>query len=663
METIEQTLAQELEAAERGELQEVQARALQFYNAEPGTVPKGWSDLVSADVRDAVESSLAEIIGAIDPNEPLAFFRSEGAEDVEKSELESRAVHDSIFQSNRGMLIVEQAIRDALLQRYGIIKCWIDERTSKATKTLENLGPQELDAIVGAQQEQGETLEVSELTDNKDGTFNIRLRYSKTDRRLVLAGVAPENFRWSSDLRSGNLADARFLAERELITRDALAVRWSQEKADDAPGGAPDDPVSLERNPEQGAAAGTSGGEEIELWICWMRDLVNGGYDCYEFIEPATIGKKYRRQFHPYAGGVVTMRPHRFDGVSVYDRIGPIQEAKTFLLRQLATQARLTNQTRLVIRDRTVNPEDVNSEDLNPVFRVTGAPADCIMPIPVLDVSSQLLASLQWIDKVRRESGGASIDMASPELQIAGQSAHAAEREYSFRELQSGAMLRTIGDTLMRSLYLLVHATMRAELAGPRVMQEGREWVSFDPQAWPKRVDLVVDIGQPLGVRSRRMQALASTISLQQAVLQSGGAGMLVSLPDMYAAAVDMGKLAGLRDAARYWTDPDSPEAVAKAKAQQQQAQQAAQAQAAQQQAVIAATKEIETLKSETEILKQRMQDANELQKARMSEQRQYFEAILQAMAAGASADVAAAAMAAGKAGEGTEKADGDADE
>jgi hypothetical protein len=234
--------------------------------------------------------------------------------------------------------------------------------------------------------------------------------------------------------------------------------------------------------------------------------------------------------------------------------------------------------------------------------------------------------------------------MASPEMQIAGQSAHAVEREYSFRELQSGALLRTIGDTLVRSLYLLVHATMRAELAGPQTLQDGREWVNYDPQAWPKRTDLTVDVGQPMGVRARRTRALAQTVQLQQAVLQSGGAGLLVALPDMYAAAVDLGKMAGLRDADRYWTDPNSPEAVAKAQAQQQAAQQQAQAAQQQQNQVIQATQQIETLKSETAILKQRMGDANEMAIAKLENQRQYFEAIIKAMGQGAEAAEAAEA-------------------
>ena len=132
--TLEAQLAQELQFAARSDLQANQALALQYYDCDPGQVAAGWSSLVSSDVRDAIESTVAELIGAINPNEPIGFFDPTGPGDQEKAELETWAVHTALFGKNRGMLVLEQAIRDALMLRYCIVKAWVETDSKSETK-------------------------------------------------------------------------------------------------------------------------------------------------------------------------------------------------------------------------------------------------------------------------------------------------------------------------------------------------------------------------------------------------------------------------------------------------------------------------------------------------------------------------------------------------
>ena len=118
----------------------------------------------------------------------------------------------------------------------------------------------------------------------------------------------------------------------------------------------------------------------------------------------------------------------------------------------------------MAIKDKAVNPDDLQSDQFNPVISTKNTPSEDMLPLPIQDITGQLLATLQWMDNLRREDGGASIDMTTAQVQIAGTSAHAAERAYSVKELQTGMMLRTIGETLIRSLYLLVHAAMNESI-------------------------------------------------------------------------------------------------------------------------------------------------------------------------------------------------------
>ena len=65
---------------------------------------------------------MAEIMGALNSQEALAIFEPLSPDDMEACQLETKAVHRAIFGKNRGYVTLETAIRDAMLQRIGIIQ-------------------------------------------------------------------------------------------------------------------------------------------------------------------------------------------------------------------------------------------------------------------------------------------------------------------------------------------------------------------------------------------------------------------------------------------------------------------------------------------------------------------------------------------------------------
>jgi len=584
--TIIATLQEELEQAYNYDLDQNQALALEYYDAKPGTVPKGWSDLVSPDVRDALESTMAEIMGAINPNEPLATFDPITMADVQTAELETKAVHTVIFGKNRGAIVLEEVIRDALLQRYGVI------------------------------------------------------RVRQFEDTIRLEAVPPENFRWSNDLQSPFINDARFVAEKAYFTKAQLKHIHAKSVEEASANIYYTETQTVRYGPDSLTTdqAARPQDELIQCWICYLRNNDKGGYDGYLINENILLKQEWV-PFLPYATGTGIIRPHRFDGVSLFDKLAQVQQSKTFMLRQLATNARLASQVRVAIRDRSVNPEDLLSDELNPVIRCLQHPGESLMPLPVQDVTSQLLATLGWLDGVRRDDGGASIDMASPQMAVANQSAHAVEREFSFRELQSSQILRTLGETLVRSLYLVVHATMKQAMTSIMIRSDN-DYVYANPQQFPDRTDLIVDIGATLGTKQRRMSAMADIIAQQQITLQGGGAGMLITLPELYRAQIDYAKLAGIPHAERYWKDPQSPESMQIAN--QQAMQQAAEKQKQEQMAMFGLNVplEVERMKGEHTLAKQHMVGVQDIDMTEKELKQKYFDTIVKSQADGRALDI-----------------------
>ena len=572
---------QELLLAYNTDLSSSRSEALSYYNAVPGEVKPGWSDLVSTDVRDAVESSVAEIMSAIG-DDPLAWFAPLTADDDEQAEKETWLVQHSLFSQNRGREALEQAIRDSVLQRYGIIKIWMDERTKNTTKTFMGVTSDAIPML--AQVEAPSTAEITKMdAGEEDGTFDVTVSYKMLARDMRVIALAPEDFAWSKDLRTCWLNDARFLAERAYYTRTQLVTMGvSQEMADKAPTSWGSTTEDLERrgNDSNTQPAARREDDPIECYWCWLRNE-DESRERVLFCRPGMVLLEAETYpFHPYAGGVAVIRPHRFDGISLADRLGDLQDTKTELLRQLATQAKQGSKGRFAMRNRGADPDTIKNEALNPIIVTNGAPSDNIMPLPMVDVTSQLLSALQWLDGVRREQGGASIDMTRPEINAAYMTAHAAEREFSFREMQAEHMLRTIGETIVRSMYLLAHATLREYSPGSiSTSDKEKNWISQDPQQWPQRTRVVLEMGATLGTRQRRMSALGALMQDQMQVFSGGGQGIMVTLDNLYQARINWARAAGLLNGERYWQDPASQEAQKTAQAQQQaQAQQAQQA-------------------------------------------------------------------------------------
>lgn len=588
--TIEAILATELEnATGNTDLNQNLALALRYYDAETGPVPLGGSDLVSPDVRDAIESSVSEMMGAINGGaDPLVVFDPLGPDDVQLAELETIATHRQVFGRNRGSIIMETAVRDAMLQRYCVARVDAD------------------------------------------------------DDSLEIYNVAPENFVWAPDLTSQFLTDTHFFAERYYKTRAQLREE-GERYAMTAPVASPSDQATLNRYPENFglATSGRKDDELIEVWKCWLRGNTDkGGWDCYDFVQPNLVLSHEWVEYQPYATGCTTLRPHRFDGVSVFDKLQQIQTAKTYLLRQLAIQAKLASQSRVAIKDRSVNPDDLVADQLNPVIRCKSEPMADLMVLPIQDVTSQLLATLQWLDGLRREDGGASIDQTTPQMQVAGQSAHAAERFFSVKELQTSLMLRTFGDTFVRSLYLLVHKALKLKFRGQLMVKNGDEYFEGDTLQFPDRTEVNVDIGAPLGTRQRRLSALREVMEAQQVVLQTGGAGILVTPVNIFNAQRDYAKLAGLPNSEKYWTNPQSPEAMQTAQQQALAAQAEKQRQQALEEASIKMPAHVEGIKTQGELAKQHMVGEQQRDKTEAEIELGYFDAITKAKIDGKKVDI-----------------------
>jgi hypothetical protein len=325
--------------------------------------------------------------------------------------------------------------------------------------------------------------------------------------------------------------------------------------------------------------------EYVEVWRCYpmLAERADGiraeRYKVlYSRAAGKVLGKPERVGMVCYALGQVMIFPHRQDGISLFDKLGEVQELKSLALRQWGENLTRLARPRLGIDETLANMADA-MDATKDLIRVKGPNA--LTPMPVLDAGPSAMAFLDYQDRIRTERGGASLDMQSATAQIAtNQTASGIERQFSVKEQLAAMMARTFAETALRGMYRAAHYLLRTQWGGTIDAKLGGKWVKVNPSQWPARSGMTVRVGQSHTERLRKVQSLGMVMQAQAGFVQAGKEGELVDNSKIYNAACDWIAAAQLQYPERYLIDPSTPEAQqaqqGKAQAaQQQQAQQA----------------------------------------------------------------------------------------
>ena len=543
-----------------------------------GRLPKGpdvagRSMVISPDVRNAIHNLLAEMVNLWSGEYP-ADFLPEGPDDVQQAEAETYAVR-SVMDKCDLDLTLNTAAHDSCLLKNGIVKAWVQDEETNETRTLEGASAEEIAAFVA---QAGPDAVVA--TKGDDATVTIPFR----SRQVCIQSVDPTNFFVSHAVRSHDLEDARFVAERKFLTRSELVdMGYSKSKVKDLQAFSWDTKEdSFSRRLDYTTAdeeASTRDQDTIELYECYLNISMDGTLDDADrwriVISDETLLEKERVGYVPYASGVIIPFPHRWHGLSIFDVAKESQDIGTAGWRQWLDNNATAIQNRVVV-GKGVNVEDLEAAGPNRHIRVTRGDdvRQQAMALPYADVGSSIQAMLGYKDKLRGEAIGASIDLHGDEQQLLSSQVGSlgADRIMSSQEAMSAFFLRNFSTTLIKNLFLLIHRVLRIDYAQPVMVRAGDQWGQVDPRTWRPRSQVAVRSGMSTGERNRKVGSLSTHMQIQTQAMQ---AGMLITDQQrLYRLAIDLGEAQELEGVRDYYLDPSSEEAQQAAQQQQQQQQQ-----------------------------------------------------------------------------------------
>jgi hypothetical protein len=409
----------------------------------------------------------------------------------------------------------------------------------------------------------------------------------KTTRKFRVEAIAPENFLYPKDWHRQDLEDIPFCAERHVESRSTLVERGFDKKKVEQ--------LRRWNNPYQAAADARlpravsphsiplDKSQELVEWYEAYVKMDDG--DGASELHRVCFSDQFVLEDEPadlicYSTGITMINPHTFMGISLYDKIKWVQDSTTALTRALMDNLNATNKNRTahlagVVDDTALTDGRVNGSipvDASQIQDVRAA----VMAFGVPDTSANILANLDHFRSVRAESGGAALDMATGQMQLSDRvGSQGLDRAYSVMESLALFMTRVVANTLVRTMYMVAHETLRTQWKEPILFKRGNKWVKTNPAEWKVRESVEVNLGKSLNERARESAVLSQLLDRQAFLAANGMEEILVDVTTYYAALNAWLRVNDIENPEKFAIDPRTDKAVSamQRKAASQQAQ------------------------------------------------------------------------------------------
>lgn len=570
--------AQSIGFEENASLYTERERALNYLKGEMNDLPvmDNRSKAVSTDVNDAVETALPDLVEIFTGGDDVAAFLPIKQGDEDAAQQETDYINHVFFQDNPGFLNIYTLIKDALQMKVGVAYvCW-DEDVEEDTESFE--GKTAVEATMAAQDAQISELVPSKAEDGSPETdpttgealysFTLTKRKDNSNAKVLI--VPPEDFTVSADTV-------------EIAKTPYCAMRTRPRAQDLIAGGVPEDIVS--RMPEFGSQTGeamdlardtadehalplspaNAGSPEMTRVVEVIDHYVRliGEDDKIEIWNIRTGGaesvlvdrKKIERI--PFATGTPFPVTHRFYGRSLADLLMEVQKIKTVLMRATLDSAYFALNQRLEIGDDKSGDYTL-SDVLNnvPGMPIRSKMVGAVAPIPSPGLGFDAFTALEYFSTVGEQRTGIVRNAQGLNPDTLHDTASGALALMSAAQKRLRLIARILGETCLKPLFLLLHATLRENASEPRIVQLNKKWIPVDPSKWAERTDMTIEIGLGASGRDHDLVGLKQISEMAQALGETPYGPQIVTAENAYNIVSTTVRKLGFKNPEKYFSDP-----------------------------------------------------------------------------------------------------------
>jgi hypothetical protein len=544
-----------------GALAEQRREAMQYYYGQPyGNEVEGRSQVVTTEVKDAVEGILPSLMAIFTSSEEIVRFEPQNPEDEAAAQQATDYINYIFTRLNNGFLTLYCLFKDALLQKNGYAKVYWEDYTDQGIETYENIAV--LEAAMMLQNATGE-IEVVKADREGDVFTKLVVRRVKKYGKVCIDPVPPEEILISRDCPN-DLTKARFVEHRTQKTiseirqmgfdiEDDIAdfssnAEWNMERVERLKY----DDADADRNSE------TNDPSTRKVWLCEAYLYVDYDQDgIAEYRKVTKVGKTVLDNVEfdslPVVGGTAILMPHKHYGLSIHDLVGDIQLIKSTVTRQLLDNAYVANNGRMVVLDGMVNMDDLLTARPNGIVRAKAMNAVQRLDNPLLGAPFYNL--LEYFDTMKQNRVGARDFGQAVDPNALNAKAHTAELVASAAQERINLMARILAETVVKQMFWKILELISKHQTQPQIVRLRNEWVQIDPREWRDRFNMTVTVG--LGTGSQ--QAVVNNVNALAGIMAGMvklGYGRVVSEENVYYLGHLAAKATFPKDANKLFTDP-----------------------------------------------------------------------------------------------------------
>lgn len=567
----------------------------------------GRSTVVSTDVRDTIEAMLPQLMVTFCGGDEVVEFEAQGPEDETKARQATEYVNYLFYKKNNGHRIAYTWMKDALLQKNGIVKVWWDTRfeekreeyrgcndvalaqiledeevsvieqnsypdeedAKQRAKAIEQLTAQLQQARQAAQQGNAQavqaTIQIQAQLDNiaqqpVKVLYDVVCKRVPTEGKVSIENVPPEEFLIARNAK--DIQTARFVGHRVQRTISELKS-MGYKNLDNISGEDQAQAVNMERiqrlsqNDENAYLSDNISNDPSQRSVWVMEAYVRADYDgdgISELRKVTMAGNEMldneEVDFCPFVSITPVPLPHVFYGLSIADLAMEIQRERTGVRRALNDNLYLDVNGRYFAVEGQVNLDDLLTSRPGGVVRIKSRDAVGRLDQGRGDMgfAANMLETLQ--QDLENRTGWSRQSMGNDAAGVK-QTATAANIVTNKADMRVDLIARNFAEGFTELFKYILKLVSQHQNKAAQVKLSGG-WTPIDPREWRNQFDVNVNVGIGMGNKDQKVQHLMLMGQAQTMGLQVGFA----TPENLYNASAEMAKVLGYRNADKFFTDP-----------------------------------------------------------------------------------------------------------
>lgn len=542
------------------------AKMLAYYygKAEGDLAPpaiEGRSAIVATEVADTIEWLMPTLMRIFTGGDSAVEFAPQRQEDEESARQATEYINYVFYRQNPGFLVLHTWFKDALLQKYGVVKTWWDRHKEDVREEYRGMAPEELAYLL----QESPELSVIEQKPNEDNPqlIDVACKRSKDVEQAKVEPIPPEDFGVNRRARSLDTADCLWHRVPRSLS-DLRAAGYPKAKldnlGDDENAGWTIEASERAKYDDETGGFFTDdamGADESQRKIWLYEFYVRTDYDgdgIAEWRQVMRAGKEILRNTkvdgHPFSGLTPILMPHRLIGRSVAELVMDLQRIKTALLRQTLDNMYLVNNGRFYVdMNQKVNLDDLLNNRPGGIVRGQGQNGVSSLAPPMLGGGAFNL--IEYVDTIRENRVGVTKYNQGLDANSLNKTATGITQIMSAAQQRIELLARVFAETGVKDMFLKLLKLATTHQSKAQIIRLTNGYVPIDPREWKTQFDVTVNVGLGTGNKDQQAAHLTNILQLQQGLVPAG----IVSPRNLYETARRLPEALGFKSDA-FFTDP-----------------------------------------------------------------------------------------------------------